>query len=331
MQKLETSTLMQTFLYSIKSKETQKQYQTTIGYFEKWNQNKKIQDLLKLDTKAIEDLLIQYIISMRDKRLSYGSINNRLASVASFLSLNDVMVNKKKLNRFMGEHDKTIKDEAYSHEDLQKMFQYASFRTKLLVSIYSSTGIRKGAIIDLKLKHLEKIENLYKFTIYENSIKSEYRTFCTPECASMIDEYLTKRKAAGEKITPESYLIRNEFDFVSKPKVKSEKKMTISALNEVMNKMLVECELRKVHHNNHPTETELSDSNDNSNDNNSYQRHSKALYHAFRKYFETCLINCEVSVIITKMLLGQSTGLEESYYRPTEKQILLNILKPSMS
>ena len=106
-----STTLMQRFLYGIKSKATQKLYQTTIGYFEEWHQ-KKIEDLLKLqpDIKAIEEILIQYIISMRDKKLSYASIENRLASVASFLSLNDVTVNKKKLNRFMGEHDKTVDD-----------------------------------------------------------------------------------------------------------------------------------------------------------------------------------------------------------------------------
>ena len=160
LQKQELSTLMQTFLYSIKSKETQRLYQILIGYFEKWHQNKKIEDLLQLDTKVIEEILIQYIIHMRDRNLSYASINSRLAPIATFLSLNDVIVNKKKLKRFMGEHDRTIKDEAYTHEDLSKMFQHATFRTRLLISIYSSTGIRKGAIIDLKLKHLEKIENI---------------------------------------------------------------------------------------------------------------------------------------------------------------------------
>ena len=67
LQKQELSTLMQTFLYSIKSKETQKLYQILIGYFERWHQNKKIEDLLKLDTKVIDEILIQYIIHMRDR------------------------------------------------------------------------------------------------------------------------------------------------------------------------------------------------------------------------------------------------------------------------
>jgi hypothetical protein len=38
----------------------------------------------------------------------------------------------------------------------------------------------------LRLRHLEKIDNIYKFTIYENS-NEEYIAFCTPECADAID------------------------------------------------------------------------------------------------------------------------------------------------
>ena len=148
---------------------------------------------------------------------------------------------------------------------------------------------------------------LYKFTIYENS-KEEYITFCTPECATLIDEYLAQRKAAGEKINDESYLIRNEFDFVYSRK-KIVKKTSIGTLNIVMNKLLFECELRKV---NRPTE--FSEKN--------YQRHSKASFHAFRKYFNTCLANCDVNVTIKEMLMGHSVGLDDAYFRPNEKQLL---------
>jgi integrase len=304
-----------------------------IGYFERWHQ-KKIEDLLKLEPKTIDEILVQYIIHMRDKNLSYSSINNRLAPVATFLSLNDVIVNKKKLKRFMGEHNKTIKDEAYTHNDLQKMFQHASFRTKLLISIYSSTGIRKRAIIDLKLKHLEKVENngikLYKFTIYENT-KDEYITFCTPECATLIDQYIEKRKAAGEKINEESYLVRNEFDFVcSRSNNRIVKKTSIGSLNIIMNKVLFESELRNANHS-HPNQAEFRNDIDidknNKNKNNSYQRHKKASFHAFRKYFTTCLVNCDINLLINRMLMGHKSGLEDSYYRPTEKQLLAEYSK----
>ncbi len=86
---------------------------------------------------------------MRNKGLSYSSIKVRLATITAFLELNDITLNHKKLKKFMGEDNRTIKDEAYARQDIQKMFEHATFRTKLIIAIYSSTGIRKAALIDL--------------------------------------------------------------------------------------------------------------------------------------------------------------------------------------
>lgn len=41
--------------------------------------------------------------------------------------------------------------------------------------------------------------------------KEKYFTFCTPECAIEIDNYLDFRKRRGEKITGDSYLIVKKF------------------------------------------------------------------------------------------------------------------------
>jgi len=245
---------------------------------------------------------------MRNNDFSYSYINNRLAAITSFLSLNDISINRKKLSKFLGEQKKTVKDQAYTHVDLTKMFQHATFRTRLLIAIYSSTGIRQGAVVDLKLKHLQKIEkdNLYKFTIYENT-KEEYITFCTPECASMIDEYIKQRKTAGENITQETYLIRNDFNFVFAKNARKPKKTSISALKVVIHALLYKSELRQVSH---------------STENNKYKRHEKSMFHPFRKYFNTCLVNADVNVTIKEMLMGHSVGLDDAYFRPTEQQLL---------
>ena len=185
-QEQQESPLIQTFIYSLKSKETQKMYLMLIDYFELWYKQ-KIEVLLTKQPKIVEEI-IKYIISLRDRQLAYASIKVRLAAITAFLELNDVVINSKKLKKFIGEHKRTVKDQAYNHDDLVKMFQHSRFRAKLIIAIYSSTGIRKSAIIDLKLKHLQKIDSfgLYKFTIYENT-NDEYITFCTPECASLID------------------------------------------------------------------------------------------------------------------------------------------------
>ena len=74
--------------------------------------------------------------------------------------------------------------------------------------------MRIGAISDLRLRHLKRIEeyNLYRITVYENT-KDEYYTFCTSECAAMIDSYMLYRQQSGEKIEPDTTpLIRERFD-----------------------------------------------------------------------------------------------------------------------
>lgn len=89
----------------------------------------------------------------------------------------------------------------------------AGLRMKVCILLMASAGLRVASIPSIKIKHLERIDKyyLYKITVYENS-NEEYYTFCTPECASFIDEYLDYRQRNGEKLIPEAYLIRNEFD-----------------------------------------------------------------------------------------------------------------------
>ena len=74
--------------------------------------------------------------------------------------------------------------------------------------------MRMGAIPLLRLRNLKKIEkyNLYQITVYEKSKRSNYKTFCTPECASVIDAYLNHRKHCGENLKPENPLIREQFN-----------------------------------------------------------------------------------------------------------------------
>ena len=307
---------IQTFVYSLKSRETQKQYLLYLGYFVEWHK-KKIDSLLKLDSKIIEKILIQYIMSMRGKGLSSAYVKGRMSPVVSFLELNDISVNKKKIGKFYAEYRKTVRDEAYTREDIQKMIQYASFRVRVMILIYSSTGIRRSALIDLKLKHLEKVETsqgikLYKFRIYENT-KEEYTTFCTPECANAIDQYIDKRKSDGEKITQESFLIRNDYDAnrggagTSYSSIRNPKPLNKNNLMVLIPSLLTRINFRQ---RNHVTE------------NYKYQRQNKSTFHAFRKFFNTCLGNCDVNVTIKEMMMGHSTGLDDTYYKPNEKQML---------
>ena len=307
---------MTDFLDSRRTESTKQTYKRYIKYFEDWY-NKKLDTLLELDNgKEIQNILIKYAKYMRyDKKLKYDTLNVRCAPLISFLKHNDKIINTKKIQSYFGEHNKK-KDKAYTREQIQFMFKRASFRTRLIIALYSSAGIRKGAIRDLKLKHIEKIQShnicLYKFTVYDENAKEEYVTFCTPECASMIDEYIEQRRQAGEKITDESYLLRNDFNNLSPEKVRKPKAVTDESIARVLSEFLIRIGFRQV---NHKTE------------NYKYQRHDISLINGFRKYFESTLAKCKVNFTQMKLLTGHSIGVDDHYIRLEAQDLLPEYLK----
>jgi hypothetical protein len=64
---------------------------------------------------------------------------------------------------------------------------------------------------------LTKADNLYQIVVYANLTNEEYYTFTTPEAAAAIDSYLAYRERYGEKLTPKSPLIREQFN-ISEPR-----------------------------------------------------------------------------------------------------------------
>ena len=70
---------------------------------------------------------------MRDKGLSHGYLTARVALILSYLELNDITINRKKLRKFFGEAIKTVKDEAYTREEIQKCSSLPSLGVDLLL------------------------------------------------------------------------------------------------------------------------------------------------------------------------------------------------------
>ena len=128
--------------------------------------------------------------------------------------MNDVILNWKKIKKFNKRErtDNSIngKDRPYTHKEIQQILEYADERAKCAFTLLASTGIRIGALPSMKIGDLEKIDNLYKVTVYAGD-KEEYLTFCTPECAKQIDSYLQYRERRGETINQDSYLIVRKF------------------------------------------------------------------------------------------------------------------------
>jgi hypothetical protein len=119
------------------------------------------------------------------------------------------------------------------------MLDYAGdIRSKAAILLLTSTGMRIGALSELKIRHLKKMpepySNIYRITIYENT-NEEYYTFCTPECTKTIDVYFAYRKKSGEKIiAPDAPLIRERFDRIDLENSRKPKVMSTGAISEII-------------------------------------------------------------------------------------------------
>ena len=308
------------FINSLRSNATISVYRLAINHYMRFiNMNIKtsnISSLLKQDNNTIEQQIISYLVDMRaNQKLSYAILSMRLAALRKFYEMNDVVLNWKKIGNYLGENTKLFKDRAYTTEEIQQILTKVDERMRVVFLLLASTGMRIGAIPGLKLKHLTKIEdyNLYQITVYENT-KEEYYCFCSPECAIAIDSYIAYRERCYEKISPESPLVREQFDRYNPDKARNPRHLPLNTLSFLIRELLIAAGIQTVEH--------LTEARTNGR----FRKEVKAS-HGFRKFATTNMIRAKVNPEAREMMLGHSIGLSNSYYRPDANEILTEYLK----
>ena len=134
------------FFSSIKSKATKYVYTIYLQKFMNFVNCKTINGLIEdfkgSDSKDIERRLIEYVIRMKEEEgRNYTSIHNYVAPVISFYKINDIMLNTKKINRFMPPKTRVKKNRGYEHEEIQKLLDIADERMRAVILILVSSGL----------------------------------------------------------------------------------------------------------------------------------------------------------------------------------------------
>ena len=260
----------------------------------------KLSDLLTIIEPQKQ--IVKFLMSLRERGLSFNSIRLNLHAIYHFYEMNDVPLNKKKINMFKGEFIKSV-DRAYTHDEIKKILNVSDLRMKSIILLMASSGIRIGAIPLLKLRNIQKVNSIYKITVYEGS-NEEYFTFCTPECASFLDAYLQFRSQNGEKLDEDSFLIRDQFDITDLEQIRNKSKgITLNTIKVLVNTILIKSGVKSV------------------DQTPGYSRKEVSKSHGFRKFFTTQVVNSEVNPEIREMLLGHKIGLASCYYRPTQEKM----------
>ena len=271
------------FLDSVKSEETRGNY---AAYLKKYMEWQGLDDMLHVtDPRLIEKEIIAFINRKKKEGMTFTALKNYTTAVFSFYRINDVLLNTTKIGKFMPENRRVKKDRGYTHQEIGKMLEIAHERSRVVILLLASTGMRVGAIPSLKMKHLQ--DN--KITVYESS-REEYFTFITPECKRAIDSYIDFRSRYGEKITDKSPLIRQEFSVRDEFAIKNAKSVGTVALQWILRDIATRCGILSK---DVPTA------------------------HGFRKFWMTQAVDCDMNPEIREMLLGHKIGLASAYYRPS--------------
>lgn len=256
-----------------------------------------------------EDKIKQFVLHLVENNTSTSAIRITLAALRNFYLMNDVEdIKWYKLKRFMGEETVPHEDRRYTHEEIHTLVQSSNLKLKAAILLMASSGVRIGAIPNIKRAHLEKVCDLYKISVYKGiKGKGQYYTFCTPEATNAIDTYLQFRERCGEKITPQSPLFRKDFDVDFHERARNDiKPWTQNGINLSLTRELVKDGLREIDHVDHRNRKDVK------------------LSHGFRKFFETMLVNANLHETIIRKLTGHSdkSNLTQLYSKQTEEEML---------
>jgi hypothetical protein len=93
------------FINALRSPFTKAAYETSLKRYLNHLRLTKLDDLLPLQSASprfIESQIIDYIMSLRENGLAYATIHFMVAPIFTFYQLNDVVINRKKVSRYMG-------------------------------------------------------------------------------------------------------------------------------------------------------------------------------------------------------------------------------------
>lgn len=206
-----------------------------------------------------------------------------------------------------------------SYYSLQRVLvEYPDRRIKAIVSLMMSSGIRLGAWDYLRWKDVNPIfdesDNILaaKLTVYSGE-PEEYSTYISLESYNFLKEWIEFRRSYGEKISENSWLMR---DIWQTTNVKHganwglatiPKKLECVAIKRIIDRTL---RIQGIRH-------DLMDGQ---------KRHEFKSMHGFRKYFKSRAEQV-MKPINVKILKGHSVSLSDSYYRPQENEIFQDYLK----
>ncbi len=322
------------FKMALKSKEVQRQYPNLLGRFLDFCKFEGLdveQKAVKFSCFAksksqeeVEDLVIRFVLFHKDrvdkKEITSGTLRNYVKAVKLFCRMNRINIVWDLISRSLPKVKQHANDRVPTVEEIKKLIEYPDRRIKPIVLLSLSTGIRVGAWDYMKWRHITPTKNengsilAAKLIVYPGE-PEEYFTFMTPEAYSAVKEWMDFRASFGEEITGESWIVRNTWQKV-KPRyshriglAKYPKQFKSTGIKTLVGRAL-----------------QIQGVRPKLNLRNGEKNHEWKTLHGFRKFFKTQTERVMKSLNV-EILMGHDIGLADSYYKPSERELLEDYIK----
>lgn len=297
------------FLRGITSNHTISEYVNNLRKFMELHKLENYDEVAKLGPKEIDNLITAYLDVIIARGVKVCTQRNMLVGVERFFIMNDCIFHKERIRKGLAKDTEIPGGKVpITTEELYLMLNSTkSLRTKLIVHILATTGMRPAGLTDpvLRMKHMIPLqtpigEKCYAMTIYDGSIEG-YWSFFTPEATQVFDRYIESRKEKGEIINPETAILGKVRQGYSDGMRPEQARVIIYHLMKATG-----IERTKV----------------------SKFRYDKAVIYMFRKRFNTILkINNDVNSNIAEKLMAHKRGLDGTYLQPTREECFTEFVK----
>jgi integrase len=320
------------FLFALRAKETKRQYPHRLDKFlvflglsgtieEKCN--KLFEFSKKKNANVLQSYLIKFINNekqrIENKEISEGTLVNYIKAIKLFYSMNDIIINWKKLGKGIPAERHNADDRIPTLEEIKKLLQHPDRRIRPIVLTFLSAGFRVGSWNHLKWKHVVPITRngvilAAKIILTNTKINNKkYFSFITPEAYFALKDWMDFRQLHGEDVTGESWLMRDTWEKLDRDHshriglAKFPIKFGAQAIGNMMGEAWRIQGVRDLLE-------------------HDQKRHEFKSTHCFRKIFETkCQLKMNHNNI--KLLMDHSLGESQNYHRPTELELLEDYLK----
>jgi hypothetical protein len=325
------------FMYALKAPESKRQYPKRLKVFLDFltsqnelscsdleNQCREFMTKSQTNPKWANNKLMDFVLYQKERvyknEIVYATIRNYLKTVKLFLEMNsDVpIVNWKRITKGLRSGKSAANDRAPTIEEIKKLVEYPDRRIKPIIYCMVSGGFRIGAWDYLKWKHITLLTGedreiiAAKMVIYSGE-PEEYYCFITAEAYNSLKAWIDYRSNAGEKITGESWLMRDlwqttDFSYGAQwGLVKYPKQLKATGVKSLIERAMKAQQLAM------PLPKGI-------------KRREWKSGHGYRKFFKTRAEQVMKPANV-ELLSGRDIGVSGSYYKPIEKDLFEDYLK----